>query len=185
MTNTFVAPTGYIDLDNDCDYSLSVKSTRSREEIDPKTDLAFYFDTYLVPKYGLNNINVNNVASFMKDLEMNWTKLTPELKGKTMDLMVDSVLSKDSSFKTDLLKKLGVSEQVPATGSATGPAPSTPAGTNTVPSVSTFGKSGFGSGSSGGVGLLEIAIGIIILGLVFFLIDKMGKSNTGGYARFK
>ena len=187
MNNTFVAPTGYIDLDNDCDYSLSVKSTRSREEIDPKTDLAFYFDTYLVPKYGLNNINVNNVASFMKDLEMNWTKITPDLKGKVMDLMVDSVLSKDSSFKTDLLKKLGVSEQATGTGtgSATGPAPSTPAGTNTVPSVSTFGKSGFGSGSSGGVGLMEIAIGIIILGLVFFLIDKMGKSNPGGYARFK
>ena len=60
MDNQFVSPTGYIDLDNDCQYSIDVKSTRSRESVDPKTDLAFYFNTYIEPKYGLGNINVNN-----------------------------------------------------------------------------------------------------------------------------
>ena len=69
--NQFVAPSGYIELDNDCEFALDRKSTRSRESVDPKTDLAFYFSTYIIPKYGLDNINVNNVASFMKDLEMN------------------------------------------------------------------------------------------------------------------
>ena len=58
--NQFVAPSGYIELDNDCEFSLDRKSTRSRESVDPKTDLAFYFNTYIVPKYGLDNINVNN-----------------------------------------------------------------------------------------------------------------------------
>ena len=39
----FVSPTGYIDLDNDCNYSIDLKSTRSREYVNPKEDLAFYF----------------------------------------------------------------------------------------------------------------------------------------------
>ena len=56
----FVAPTGYVELDNDCEYSIDLKSTRSREEVNPKEDLAFYFNTYIVPKYGLNNINALN-----------------------------------------------------------------------------------------------------------------------------
>ena len=46
----FVSPTGYVELDNDCQYSIDVKSTRSRESINPKEDLAFYFQTYLVHK---------------------------------------------------------------------------------------------------------------------------------------
>ena len=71
MERNYVSPTGYVDLDNDCQYSIDIKSTRSRESVDPKTDLAFYFNTYIEPKYGLGNINVNNCASFMKDLEMN------------------------------------------------------------------------------------------------------------------
>ena len=105
MTN-FVAPTGYVELDNDCNYSIDKKSTRSREEVNPKEDLAFYFNTYIIPKYGLNNLNVSNVASFMKDLEMNWTKLDSDLKSKVLDILVDGILSKDSSFKTDLLTKI-------------------------------------------------------------------------------
>jgi hypothetical protein len=104
----FVAPTGYVELDNDCEYSLDRKSTRSREEVNPKEDLAFYFNTYIVPKYGLNNINISNVASFMKDLEMNWTKLTPEMKSKVMDILVDGILNKEGSFRTDLLQKLNI-----------------------------------------------------------------------------
>jgi hypothetical protein len=104
----FVAPTGYVDLDNDCEFSIDLKSTRSRESVNPKEDLAFYFNTYIVPKYGLNNINVSNVASFMKDLEMNWTKLTPEMKDKVMNIMVDDILNKDTSFRSALLQKLNI-----------------------------------------------------------------------------
>lgn len=109
-SNQFVAPSGYVELDNDCEFSLDRKSTRSRESVDPKTDLAFYFNTYIVPKYGLDNINVNNVASFMKDLEMNWTKISPDMKKKVMNIMVDDILNKDSSFKSDLLTKLNLYE---------------------------------------------------------------------------
>jgi len=106
--SNFVAPSGYIELDNDGEFNLDRKSTRSRESVDPKTDLAFYFNTYIVPKYGLDNINVSNVASFMKDLEMNWTKITPDMKDKVMNIMVDAILNKDSQFKTDLLQKLNI-----------------------------------------------------------------------------
>ena len=107
----FVSPTGYVDIDNDCDYSIDLKSTRSRESVNPKEDLAFYFQTYLVPKYGLNDLNVNNCASFMKELEMNWTKLTPELKDRVLDILVDGIFTNDSSydfktkFKMDNLSK--------------------------------------------------------------------------------
>jgi len=104
----FVSPTGYIDLDNDCEYSIDRKSTRSRENVNPKEDLGFYFQTYLAPKYGLDNINVSNVASFMKELEMNWSKMTPDLKNKVLDIMVDNILSENYDFKTQLLSKLGV-----------------------------------------------------------------------------
>lgn len=180
MSSSFVAPTGYIDLDNDCEYSIDRKSTRSREEVDPKTDLAFYFDTYIVPKYGLNNINVNNVASFMKDLEMNWTKIDPELKPKVLDIMVDGILAKNSSFKADLLTKLGVNQNVPTQA---------PSGQNEppmveVPQASAFRPSKSTFGASGKVSMLQIALGIILLGLVFILIDKMTKVKQGGFTRF-
>ena len=105
----FVSPTGYIELDNDCQYSIDTKSTRSREYVNPKEDLSFYFNTYIVPKYGLENINVSNVASFMKDLEMNWTKLTPELKDKVLDIMVDGIFKTGNyDFKNRLLQKLNI-----------------------------------------------------------------------------
>jgi len=110
----FIAPTGYVELDDDCQYSIDRKSTRGRESVNPD-DVAFYFSTYLVPKYGLQNINVSNVASFMKDLEMNWTKLTPDLKNNVLDIMVDNILpSGNYDFKTSLLAKLGIQEQVVA-----------------------------------------------------------------------
>jgi hypothetical protein len=167
---TFVAPTGYVDLDNDCEYSIDRKSTRSRESVDPKTDLAFYFDTYIVPKYGLNNINVNNVASFMKDLEMNWTKIDPEMKPKVLDIMVDSILAKDSSFKIDLLNKLGVQ---------------LPTNVNEIPSVNVPGISTFGEmlSSSDNDKFFNIAVAVLLLGLLFFLISK-AKVSTGGYTKF-
>ena len=173
--NNFVSPTGYVDLDNDCAYSIDRKSTRSREEVVPKEDLAFYFDTYIVPKYGLNNINVSNVASFMKDLEMNWTKLTPDLKSQVMDLMVDSIFSKNTNFREDLLTKLGISSTQPI-----------PVGTNVINppvvnkqsftparSKSTFGSSG-SSGSSGisQNTIMMVAVLCIILCLAFVIMNN-------------
>ena len=158
--STFVSPTGYIDLDNDCQYNLDRKSTRSREEVNPKEDLAFYFDTYIVPKYALNNINVNNVASFMKDLEMNWSKLSPELQSKVMDIMVDGILSKNASFRTDLLAKLGVNENnVPAV----------------IPTKSNFNnfKSNFGMDSN--KVLIQIILAVLILAILFIVINRTMK----------
>ena len=154
----FIAPTGYVDLDNDCEYSIDRKSTRSREEVNPKEDLAFYFNTYIVPKYALNNINVSNVASFMKDLEMNWTKLSPELRSKVMDIMVDSILNKNSDFKTELLNKLGVSPNLPSL-------PQVIPG----PVISTFGKnnkSTFGQTDSNS-NMIILAIIIVIVFFIF------------------
>lgn len=150
--STFVSPTGYIDLDNDFDR----KATRSREDVNPKEDLAFYFDTYLVPKYGLNNINVNNTASFMKDLEMNWTKLNPELQSKVMDIMVDGILSKNTSFKEDLLAKLGVNQNV----------------IQEKPSVPKL-KSNFGMDSN--KVLIQIILAVLILAILFVVINRTVK----------
>ena len=93
----FVSGVGSIELDNDCQYSIDRRSVRSRESVVPKDDLAFYFKEYIEPKYGLGNINVSNCASFMKDLEMNWSKLTPVLKDKVLNIMVDYIL-KDGDY---------------------------------------------------------------------------------------
>jgi hypothetical protein len=165
---SFVAPTGYIDLDNDCEYSIDRKSTRSRESVNPREDLAFYFNTYIVPKYGLDNINVGNCASFMKDLEMNWTKLTPELKQKVVDIMVDGIIEPD--FQKTLYNKLS-----PNVGGGGIPKPA-PTGTS-----STFGnKSSFGSG--GADTMMSIAVGFIILGLAIFLIDRV-RTKTGSFPK--
>ena len=163
MSN-FVSPTGYVDLDNDCQYSIDLKSTRSREDIDPKEDLAFYFQTYLIPKYGLDNINVNNVASFMKELEMNWSKITPDLKGKVLDIMIDGIFVNDTCFKSSLLLKLN-------------PQQTSSAPINTVDSKSTFGsfsKSTFGSLSSTNMYIIVFIVFIVIV--IFFLKSKSNLS---------
>jgi len=163
----FVAPSGYVELDNDCDFSIDRKSTRSREYVDPKTDLTFYFNTYIVPKYGLDNINVSNVASFMKDLEMNWTKISPDMKDKVMNIMVDSILNKDGQFKSALLQKLNI------------PLPTTSAPASIESSFSNnFSKSSFGSTSNNTNIILVISI-IVVLYLLF----KKGKSKTVTFGR--
>lgn len=159
----FVAPSGYVDLDNDCEFSIDLKSTRSRESVNPKEDLAFYFNTYIVPKYGLNNINVNNVASFMKDLDMNWSKLTPELKDKVMNIMVDGILNKDSSFKTNLLQKLNIPI------STTQVAPKI---TNAFSSKESFGLVNLDGKNK------KMLILIIILIVVFFIFFKKSKKSV-------
>jgi len=166
----YISPVGYVDLDNDCDYALDVKSTRSRESVDTKTDLAFYFNTYITPKYGLENINVSNCASFMKDLEMNWSKLTPSLKDKVLDIMVDYILKEgDYDFKKRLLHKLGIHE----------PKVTEPES-----------KSNFGKDSKGphrdhhDNTLLYIAIAVVLLGLTIFMIDSLQKNKVGGFNKF-
>jgi ABC-type transport system involved in multi-copper enzyme maturation permease subunit len=111
MNTNFISPTGSIELDNNCTYSIDKRNGRSRETVVPSEDLAFYFKEYIEPKYGLGNINVSNVASFMKDLEMNWTKLTPELKEKVVNIMADSIFNNpksDYDFRSSLLKKLNI-----------------------------------------------------------------------------
>jgi len=176
--NNYVSPVGYIDLDNDCEYSLDIKTTRSRESVVPKDDLAFYFETYIVPKYGLGNINVSNVASFMKDLEMNWTKLDQGLKEKVLDIMVDGILVKDSSFKTALLNKLNPGPSVQNV-------PQQPV-QNVVPQQKTPGssKSSFGKSSSTLFSTNNIMIIIsilVIIGIIYVLINK--KKSIYGYPK--
>jgi len=161
----FVSPTGYIDLDNDCEYSLDNKSTRSREYIDPKQDLSFYFDTYLAPKYGLNNINVGNVASFMKELQMNWSKLTPSLKDNVLDILMEIIFNKDSEFKTQFLTKLGVTPNSSLNSS------SKPTNASSSDSfMNAFGvKSSFGNNSTN---ILYVLSAIALLVLVIYLLNK-------------
>jgi hypothetical protein len=178
----FVSPTGYIDLDNDCAYSIDVKSTRSREEVNPKEDLAFYFNTYIVPKYGLNNINVNNVASFMKDLEMNWTKLDGNLKAKVLDIFVDGILNEETPFKADLLKKMGVSQTASPSGGNPATAAS-PVVQGQAQSSFTNIKSNFGAVGSNNM-LLNVVIAVVVLGIAFFLFDNFQKNKVGGYPKF-
>ena len=182
MTN-FVAPTGYVELDNDCNYSIDTKSTRSREELNPKEDLAFYFNTYIIPKYGLNNLNVSNVASFMKDLEMNWTKLDSDLKNKVLDILVDGILSNDTSFKADLLKKLGPT--VPSVPTV----PMVPSSFTSIPGGgkpgSIPGKSTFGSTNDNNNIYIGVIITLLVLGFVFIMFDRMKKNKMGGYPKFK
>jgi len=161
----FVAPTGYVDLDNDCEYSIDKKSTRSRESVNPNEDLAFYFNTYIIPKYGLNNINVSNCASFMKDLEMNWTKLTPELQNNVMDIMVDGILTNGNpDFRNALMSKLNI----PIVGQ----------------SKSSFSSVKDTNSSSTGQSIYTIILGIIVLGLVIFIIEKMVKNKSVSFAKF-
>ena len=162
----FVAPTGYVDLDNDCEYSIDKKSTRSRESVNPNEDLAFYFNTYIIPKYGLNNINVSNCASFMKDLEMNWTKLTPELQNNVMDIMVDGILTNGNpDFRNALMSKLNIP-------------------TTVVQSKSSFSSVKNTNNSSTGQSIYTIILGIIVLGLIIFIIEKMVKNKSVSFAKF-
>ena len=159
----YISPVGYVDLDND-PYSLDYKTTRSREYVNPKEDLAFYFQTYLIPKYGLDNINVSNVATFMKELEMNWTKLSPELKDNVLDILVDNILVSDNyDFKNRLLSKLNIKQP-------SGAPPQEPVNNSTIFSKSTFGSS---------QDYVYILVAIVAMGLLIFLL----KSKQGGFPK--
>jgi hypothetical protein len=99
----------------------------------------------------------------MNDLQMNWTKLTPDLKDKVLDIMVDGVLSTDDyNFKANLLSKLGVS-----------PGPVTSSGPST-PSMSSFGsKSRFGSLQPQTIFLIVICVVLaVIAGYTIYSLRK-------------
>ena len=172
----FISPTGSIELDNDCQYSIDLRSTRSRESVVPAEDLAFYFNTYIEPKYGLGNINVSNCASFMKDLEMNWTKLTPDLKDKVLNIMVDYILKGDGyDFKSRLLAKLGESTgNTEIVGDNNGSSASSV--NKPKKGKSPFGESSTEKNNNFGIWLIAV-IGILV-------IIAMNKPKIASYAKF-
>ena len=102
-----VAPSGYIELDD----SMNKKNVPSRETVMSKEDITICFNKYLVPKYGLDNLNVSNVGSFMKEFEMNWSRLTPEMKDKSLDMLV-VILGNNLDLKNALMNKLDIKQQV-------------------------------------------------------------------------
>jgi hypothetical protein len=177
MDKPFVSPTGYIDLDNDCEYSIDLKSTRSRESILPKEDMAFYFQTYITPKYGLNNINVNNVASFMKDLEMNWTKIPDELKGELLNVVSDLV-SNNESFKNDLLQRL----QPSGSPGPSGPSDSSPSPSGDTKSSFGYTQSNLGFPTEDGTFNILIFIGAIAL--FFYFLNKIPSAPPSARVKF-
>jgi hypothetical protein len=179
----YVSGTGSIELDNDCQYSIDLRSTRSRESVVPKDDLAFYFNTYIEPKYGLGNINVSNVASFMKDLEMNWSKLTPELKDKVLNIMVDNILNNPNSnydFKLRLLTKLGV-DPLSVLNKSTDQAGNTSKFTG-INNKSTFGATS-NSNNGNSIDFKVILFGIVILFIILYLIEKNCSAKKINYSR--
>jgi len=97
MNNSLVKPSGFIEQENDCYYSLNNKSTPARENAEPDTQ--FYFDNYIAPRYGLHNLNANNFVSFVKDFEMNWTKIPENLRCKLLNLMLDIVFKQPEMFE--------------------------------------------------------------------------------------
>ena len=172
MGSPFVSPTGYVEIMDDV-YAIDNKSTRGREEINPKEDLAFYFQTYFIPKYGLDNINVSNVASFMKELEMNWSKLTPDLKDKVIDIMVNNIfLVGDYDFKKQLLSKLGIPlDTNKSVFSSKGNFGTNNYSTNNY-GKSKFSKSNFGTPTD--YMYIAIAVGVIVALIIFFTSGKPG-----------
>lgn len=180
--NNFISPVGYVEQDND--YSVTNKNVRSRESLDPKTDLSFYFKTYIVPKYGLNNINVSNCASFMKDLEMNWNKLDNNLKDKVLDIMVDDIFNNSDSFdfKNRLLKKLEINININndlSTTKKNNPNFKSNVGMNndlpTSKFTETSSKESFGN--SGKNNVFIYLISFVLLFLIIFFIDKYFKNK--------
>lgn len=158
----YVAPTGYVELDNDCEFDIDRKSTRSRESINPTEDLAFYFNTYIKPKYGLGNINVSNTASFLKELDMNWSKLSPDLKDNVLDIMVDGIFKTgDYDFKSKLMSKLNINLSPP------------------ILSKSNFTEVGQSSNKN----ITLVLIGVVVLVLILFLLDRI-QFKSGSFAKF-
>jgi hypothetical protein len=190
--NKIVSPTGFLDQNNYCsslkennDVNMNNRNVRSRESIDPNVDLSYYFNQYIAPKYGLSNINVSNVASFMKDLEMNWSKLDNSLKEKVLSILVDNIfVSGNYDFKNELLKKLNIQNNNTnnnQNNTNNNTPPITQANqSNNNPQMNediknnTVSKETFGEETKKGINIVLIILIIILLLLVyyFFVIKK-------------
>jgi hypothetical protein len=114
----------------------------------------------------------------MKDLEMNWTKLTPPLKDKVLNIMVDSILNNpksDYDFKSSLLKKLNIPVNTNTTNT---PIPPSTFGhiprSNFEPGISksSFGKSESNNSNSIYVVMVISVVCLIILLFIFMRNDK-------------
>jgi hypothetical protein len=178
MNTNFVSPTGSIELDNNCTYSIDKRNGRSRETVVPSEDLAFYFKEYLEPKYGLGNINVSNVASFMKDLEMNWTKLTPELKDKVLNIMADSIFNNpksDYDFKSSLLKKLNIPVTSPSTFKNINQSNFGKSNLEPVNNKSSFGNSESKNSNNKNNIYIVMAIAVLCIAALLFIFMKNDK----------
>jgi hypothetical protein len=153
---------GYIDKEDD--FSLERKMTRSRESINTKEDLWFVLDQFIEPQYGLGNINVKNCASFMKDLEMNWSKLDSNSKDKVLNIMVDYIFtnpSTDYNFKKRFMEKMNIDSPKQVVkesfdGKALNPFENT---------------------------LFVVLLSVVVLGILFYFIDKTVKSNLGTFPK--
>jgi len=194
-----ICPTGFVDSESNCNYNLNNPNVRSRESVDPKTDLAFYFNEYIIPKYGLNNINVSNVASFMKDLEINWTKLDAPLKDKVMNILVDNILTGDNyDFRSALLTKLNIQGNInPSVGNIgqfrnvsafanqeniPNPSNNTVTATTATTATSNSTKESFGSSNNDNLTSIFIIVGVlIVVGVVLFLLDSSFKNKKVNY----
>ena len=181
MNTNFISPTGSIELDNNCTYSIDKRNGRSRETVVPSEDLAFYFKEFIEPKYGLGNINVSNVASFMKDLEMNWTKLTPELKEKVVNIMADSIFNNpksDYDFRSSLLKKLNIPVISPSTFKNINQSNFGKSNLESVNNKSSFGKSNLepvnNTSNSNNI-YIVMAIAVLCIAALLFIFMKNDK----------
>jgi hypothetical protein len=104
----------------------------------------------------------------MKELEMNWTKLNPELRNKVMDILVDGILNRDTAFKTDLMSRLNIQQQQQQQ--------------QQIPTqVVNQGRSTFGSSSNNSsiFSNKNFIIGTAVIVLVYFLIRKKRVTNYG------
>ena len=107
---SIIAPVGYVEMPESC-MSPPGSNIPSRESV-TKDDISFWLNSVIKPKYGLGNLNVSNMAGFLKDIEVNWEKLTPAHKNNVVNILVDDIFSRNYDFKKAILSKLNVSEQV-------------------------------------------------------------------------
>ena len=82
-----------------------VELERTREQVTSE-DVTFWVNKVLAPKYGLDDLNANNVASFLKELELNWAKLPTDLKDKVVDLMVEQIFPQNYEFAQAVMSRV-------------------------------------------------------------------------------
>jgi hypothetical protein len=101
----FVDSSGVVETESGEGYEPRGVRVNSREQVTPD-DVSFWVNKVLAPKYGLDNLNANNVASFLKELEVNWVKLPVELKDKVVNLMVEQIFPMNYEFKDAVLSRI-------------------------------------------------------------------------------